>query len=75
MLERFSGFFDDESKRQKAAIGYALAHPAITSAVAGIRTEWQLEQALQAAQMHPLSDNDLQVLRQLFPANQYRQHR
>lgn len=75
MLEKFSGIFNDESERHKAAIGYVLTNSAIASAVAGIRTELQLEQALQVAQRHPLSDNDIQVLRQLFPAKAYLEHR
>ncbi|GEP51019.1 D-threo-aldose 1-dehydrogenase [Flavobacterium noncentrifugens] len=75
MLEKFSGIFKDECERQRAAIGYALANPAVTSAVAGIRTESQLDLGLKAAQTQPLSPNDLQVLKQLFPAKPYRENR
>jgi len=75
MLEKFSAIFTDEHQRQKAAIGYALANPAISSAVAGIRTGAQLEQALEAAKRHSLSESDFQVLKQLFPIAQYQEHR
>jgi aryl-alcohol dehydrogenase-like predicted oxidoreductase len=54
---------------------YVLDHPAVTSAVLGIRTGPHLAEALQLAQAPPLPEADRQALQQALPPNTYQQHR
>lgn len=58
----------------QVAIQFGLAHPAVTTAVAGIRSLDQLAQALQAT-APPLSRTDTDRLTQSLPANRYDSHR
>ncbi|AKD04189.1 aldo/keto reductase [Pontibacter korlensis] len=57
------------------AVRFVLQHPAITSAVLGIRTNAQLEDALLAAKAAPLKPEELETLQAVLPANKYEQHR
>ncbi|WP_276496972.1 aldo/keto reductase [Pontibacter litorisediminis] len=57
------------------ATRFVLQHPAVTSAVLGIRTEEQLSAALQAADAPPLKQEAVQQLQAVLPANKYEQHR
>jgi len=59
----------------RTALQYVLQHPAVTSAVVGIRTMPQLEDALATAKMPPLSEIDRRYLAESLPANTYEQHR
>jgi aryl-alcohol dehydrogenase-like predicted oxidoreductase len=54
---------------------FVLDHPAVTSAVLGIRTRGQLAQALRLAETNPLAEAERQTLRQALPVNTYQQHR
>ncbi|MBC9934839.1 aldo/keto reductase [Chitinophaga qingshengii] len=57
------------------ALRYVLAQPAVTSAVVGMRTAQQVQDALAAARTTPLSATEIQQLQQVLPANKYEQHR
>lgn len=57
-----------------AAIRYVLDHPAVASAVLGIRTEEQLDQALEAQRV-PISKKSLHTLEQQLPPKVYENHR
>ncbi|WP_161887942.1 aldo/keto reductase [Pontibacter russatus] len=59
----------------EVAARFVLHHPAITSAVLGIRTEEQLGDALQVAEAAPLKEADLEQLRQAAKPILYEQHR
>lgn len=59
----------------QTALQFALQHAAITSAIVGIRTTEQLEDAVQTMTTAPLTDNELNLLRQTLPLNYYREHR
>ncbi|ASZ11024.1 aldo/keto reductase [Chitinophaga pendula] len=59
----------------QTAIRYALHHPAITSAIVGIRTLQQLEEAAELTATPPLSEKDIAYLQAAAPALQYDQHR
>jgi aryl-alcohol dehydrogenase-like predicted oxidoreductase len=63
--------------RPAAAIAgrLVLDHPAVTSAVIGIRTEQQLAEALHLGEMAPLAAAETLPLRQSLPVNTYQQHR
>ncbi|RAK69974.1 aldo/keto reductase [Hymenobacter edaphi] len=59
----------------ETAVQFALAHPAVASAVLGIRTAEQLREAVAAGQAPLLTDAELAHLRSAVPANRYEQHR
>lgn len=65
------------SKRSPAqtAIRYVLRHPAITSAVIGIRTMHQLDEAVKTFQTPELTDEEYDFLRNSVKAMQYKDHR
>jgi aryl-alcohol dehydrogenase-like predicted oxidoreductase len=65
-------------KRRSPAVvaaRFVLDHPAVTSAVLGIRTAAQLTQALAVARAQPLAAAELEALTQAIPRNTYQQHR
>ena len=57
------------------AVRFVLGHPAITSAVLGIRTAAQLEAGLTVGRTAPLTDLEVDALRSALPANTYAEHR
>lgn len=57
----------------QTAIQYVLQHPAVASAVTGIRNEKQLEDAVSSAS--PLLKEDFQLLQRAMRPNRYEQHR
>ncbi|HEY1167070.1 MAG TPA: aldo/keto reductase [Chitinophaga sp.] len=59
----------------QTALRFVLQHPAITSAVVGIRTAEQLADAVSAVDTSPLSATEMEQLRQAIPPNQYQEHR
>ena len=65
----------DERKPSEVAIRFVADHPAISSAVIGIRTQQQLQEALEAGEGNPLSQEEMEALRNSIPANKYEQHR
>ncbi|KAA3438232.1 aldo/keto reductase [Rufibacter hautae] len=59
----------------EASVKYVLNHPAVTSAVLGIRTEPQLTQALASAGVPELSPETIKSLQTQVPPEIYQQHR
>jgi aryl-alcohol dehydrogenase-like predicted oxidoreductase len=59
----------------QTALQFVLAHPAITSAVTGIRTAEQLEDAAATSNAPRLKDMELKMLRESLPINYYQEHR
>jgi aryl-alcohol dehydrogenase-like predicted oxidoreductase len=59
----------------QSAIRYVLQHPAITSAVVGIRTMEQLAGAAGTSDSPLLTEAELQLLEESIPVNYYDQHR
>jgi aryl-alcohol dehydrogenase-like predicted oxidoreductase len=57
------------------AVGYTLYQPSVTSAVVGIRTEEQLENALNSIGNNELAQNDITRLSASIPSNYYMEHR
>lgn len=57
------------------ALQFVLQHPAITAAVVGIRTQQQLEAAVEAIDALPLNDLEIDTLRHCIPLNYYKDHR
>lgn len=64
-----------ERSAAQTAAGFVLNHPAITSAVVGIRTHQQLQEALHIPAVPPLSSTELQTLQTAAPALVYKEHR
>ncbi len=56
-------------------VQYVLHHPAVSSAVIGIRNQEQLNQAIAAGLSAPLSEKEWKILAATLPANQYDVHR
>jgi aryl-alcohol dehydrogenase-like predicted oxidoreductase len=65
------------TKRQAAevAVRYTLHHPAVSTAVLGIRTSQQLEDALEVGASAPLSAEEVKSLQAVLPTDRYEQHR
>lgn len=59
----------------QTAVQYTLTHPAVSSAVAGIRTRQQLQDVLEPAFAGVLTAEELNTLQQAIPPNYYQQHR
>ena len=59
----------------QTAIQFVLQHPAITSAIVGIRTMEQLEEAVKAIDTAGLSESERQLLQNSIPVNYYTDHR
>ncbi|TXK52156.1 aldo/keto reductase [Pontibacter qinzhouensis] len=64
-----------ERSEAEVAARFVLHHPAITSAVVGIRTQKQLQEAIQVAAADDLTEEQVQKLRSALQANTYEQHR
>lgn len=60
---------------QETVVRYVADHPAVTTAVAGIRTLQQLEDALQAGKPIPLIVPEREQLQALWQGNAYTEHR
>ncbi len=65
----------DKRSAAQTAIQYVLKNPAITSAIVGIRTMEQLEDAVEAINNPKLHDEEIKILRASVPINFYEQHR
>lgn len=59
----------------EVAARFVLHHPAVSSAILGIRTEEQLAEAVALAEAPPLTAQEMQLLQQALPPNTYEQHR
>ncbi len=57
-----------------AAIQFVLSHPAVDSAVIGIRTKEQLSEILEAYQ-HPIPKDEIASLKKILKPNKYKDHR
>lgn len=72
VIARFS---DSKRTASQTAIRFVLQHPSITAAVIGIRTEQQLADAVSTFDSPPLSENELQEIRNSIPLDYYDSHR
>ena len=59
----------------EVAARFVLHHPAITSAVLGVRTEEQLQDALRVAEAAPLKEAEMEELKRAATPSLYEQHR
>lgn len=66
---------DNHRTAAQTAIQFVLNHPSVTSAIVGIRTLKQLEEAVSASNISLLSNSDMEALKNLLPVNYYKEHR
>ena len=66
---------DNNRNTAQTAFRYVLQHEAISTAVAGIRTIQQLEEAVATIRTPAINDNDMAALKGAVVANKYEQHR
>lgn len=59
----------------QTAIDFVLQQPAVSSAIVGMRTMEQLEEAIKAMDTPGLNAGELQVLKNVVPINRYEEHR
>jgi len=59
----------------ETATQYVLNHPAVSSAILGIRTEAQLQEALTISHSDLINEMQMEELRSILPANKYMDHR
>lgn len=59
----------------EVAVGYVLSHPAVASAVLGIRTSAQLEEAIRLGNRKELNREEVNALKNVIKANKYEEHR
>ncbi|KAI9435674.1 NADP-dependent oxidoreductase domain-containing protein, partial [Russula earlei] len=64
-----------ERSATQTALQFALSHPAITSAIVGVRTRAQLAEAVQSVGAPAVTGEELFDLQQVLPANRYQEHR
>ena len=65
----------NESNALETSVHFVLKNPAVSSAVIGIRTEAQLKEALAIREAGLLREDQLEILRNILPANKYIDHR
>lgn len=66
---------DNNKKASQIAIQYVLNHPAVTSAIIGMRTMEQLEDAVKAVTLPPLRAEEMVMLHREISAKVYAEHR
>jgi len=66
---------DNTRSAAQTAIQFVLNHPSVTSAIVGIRTMAQLEEAVRVLDVNTMSDQELIQLQNSLPANRYQDHR
>ena len=75
MAEKIRAVAGNQRTAASVATHYCLYPPVVATAVLGIRTEKQLNEALQAATAEPLSSTEWQQLKVTLAPNLYEQHR
>jgi aryl-alcohol dehydrogenase-like predicted oxidoreductase len=66
---------DDQRTPAHSAIQFVLHHPSVTSAIVGMRTMEQLEEAAQTLHVPFLSDSEIEKLKNSLPPSYYTEHR
>ena len=65
----------EKRKSAQTAIRFALHHPAVTCAVAGIRTLDQLQEIVETSAIPTLTEEEMNSLKNILRPNTYEQHR
>jgi len=64
-----------DRNNSQTAIAFVLQHPAISSAVVGIRTAKQLEDVIKTVEKKTIDKNEMDLLKNALPTNYYDAHR
>ncbi|MDH7461592.1 aldo/keto reductase [Chitinophagaceae bacterium 26-R-25] len=72
--DRIREFSTNDRTPAQIAIQFALHHPVVTSAVVGIRTEEQLDDAIGAVEKPMLTEEERSQIAQTVPVNYYTEH-
>jgi aryl-alcohol dehydrogenase-like predicted oxidoreductase len=64
-----------QRSQAQTAIQFVLRQPAVVSAVVGMRTRQQLEEAVATVEAPPLSQEEMEILTAAIPVNYYKEHR
>jgi len=75
ILKELKAHIPEDKTQSEAATRYVIDNPAVTTAVIGIRTVKQLEDALASANVAPLSTEQWQTLQAIWSGNVYKEHR
>ncbi len=75
LQEAIEDFCSGEQTPTALALQFVLQHPAVSSAVVGIRTMGQLKDILSVSMTTPRESEKLNVLKNLLTINKYNQHR
>ncbi len=59
----------------ETAIRYVADHPAVTTAVVGVRTSLQLDEMIDAGSLSPLTEKKRSAIAAIWTGNKYEQHR
>jgi aryl-alcohol dehydrogenase-like predicted oxidoreductase len=73
--QAIQNFSNKKRSAAQAPLQFVLQHPAITSAIVGIRTLEQLEEAVATIKTPSLTNEELESLRQAIHVNYYQDHR
>ncbi|MBP2240757.1 aryl-alcohol dehydrogenase-like predicted oxidoreductase [Cytobacillus eiseniae] len=65
----------DSRTMTEIALQYNLAHPAISSVIAGASKVEQMKENAKAVQTNPLSEEELSIIQSITKMNQYEEHR
>jgi aryl-alcohol dehydrogenase-like predicted oxidoreductase len=65
----------NQRNNTQTALQFVMRQPAIVSAVVGIRTQQQLEEAVKTINTVPLTAEEIDLLRLAVPLNYYKEHR
>ena len=75
MVARYNKLKSYSDNPTSLAIRFVLQHPAISSAVIGVRTTEQLKEALDVNMLEPLPENIYSELKEISSLNYYTDHR
>lgn len=75
ILEKLSKAIPEGKTQSEIILRYVIDNPAITTAVVGIRTMQQLEDAIAGGNADALTTSQWQQLQQLWPGITYKEHR
>jgi Predicted oxidoreductases (related to aryl-alcohol dehydrogenases) len=75
LREQLERLASNDRNLTQLALRYPLAHPVVAAVIPGASSREQLLQNLAAAEVPPLTDEELRTIRGLSKANKYAQHR
>jgi 1-deoxyxylulose-5-phosphate synthase len=75
LREKLQSLVTDTRSMSQLAIRYSLSHPAVAVVVPGASSRDQLLQNIEAANVPPLTEDEVEAIRRMSKANRYELHR